>query len=253
MSWEVIGTKDVYTVDNHHDVIMAWHRQFLKAGPIALISFDYHTDLRKAFSLRASQASLIESGQNQFIQNRLSRVDITCSSSIASAITELRHDEHIDFAIQTGIVKAAFVSLGCGSPGMPHKDVHVYSFDPCIPTCRRSPHNEACLMKRAGMVIESEILSPRVVDMEKKIGCGLHAGNMVLDVDLDIFNRRKAIAPNDISVFHHLIQSAMLVTIAREPNCVANLKLVKDKKLNANYLEKALKKIIANSLLNGSN
>lgn len=46
------------------------------------------------------------------------------------------------------------------------------------------------------------------------------AGQYVLDVDLDYFHTRKAIAPDDPLIFLWLVRNAVAVTIATEPGCI---------------------------------
>jgi hypothetical protein len=43
----------------------------------------------------------------------------------------------------------------------------------------------------------------------------------ILDIDLDAFNTRRAIAPADTEVFYDLARRAIGITIAREPVCVS--------------------------------
>jgi hypothetical protein len=61
----------------------------------------------------------------------------------------------------------------------------------------------------------------------------------ILDIDLDYFNTRKSIAPDDPSIFHDLIRKALAITIVRESACVNQLQ-IQGEGLTSHFLEEAV-------------
>jgi len=69
----------------------------------------------------------------------------------------------------------------------------------------------------------------------------------ILDVDLDYFNTKKAIAPKDAAVFQGLIRGASIITIALESSCVASLQLPNEG-LTSTFLKDELIRLIESAL-----
>lgn len=51
------------------------------------------------------------------------------------------------------------------------------------------------------------------------------AGGYILDVDLDYFQTRKSIEPEDARTFYRLIRESGIITVALEPACVESGRL----------------------------
>jgi hypothetical protein len=69
----------------------------------------------------------------------------------------------------------------------------------------------------------------------------------ILDVDLDYFNTKKAIAPSDAAAFHGLIRGASIITIALESSCVESLQLPNEG-LTSTFLKDELIRLIESAL-----
>jgi hypothetical protein len=65
----------------------------------------------------------------------------------------------------------------------------------------------------------------------------------ILDVDLDYFNTKKAIAPNDAAAFHDLIRGASIITIALESSCVEDRQLPNER-LTSAFLKDQLVRLL---------
>lgn len=97
--------KRVYITYSHHHVVREWFRyRGLKPH---VLSFDSHTDFNEAFIRVAGNGGLCNSysrDKHKIFLNKHS----PCKD-IEAAIADLNNDEHIDFAIRSGIIKRAFV------------------------------------------------------------------------------------------------------------------------------------------------
>ncbi len=104
--------KRVYIVLAHHRAIKEWFR-YRELGS-HLLSFDYHTDFHKAFLRSSCTSSSAQIGvrpytienHNLVLKKHIGRMD---EKAIEAAVNDLRNDEHIDFAIRSGMIKRAFV------------------------------------------------------------------------------------------------------------------------------------------------
>lgn len=106
--------KRVYIVQSHHHVIKEWFR-YRECGS-HLLSFDYHTDFHEAFIRASCTSSSSRIGVRSYTytienHNLVLKKHIACrdENAIEAAVNDLRHDEHIDFAIRSGMIKRAFV------------------------------------------------------------------------------------------------------------------------------------------------
>ena len=69
--------------------------------------------------------------------------------------------------------------------------------------------------------------------------------NYVLDIDLDYFTSKKAIAPTNHKIFSKLIQNAEIITVAKESDCV---EMCSEEKVTSEYLLPRLLSLIESSL-----
>ncbi|KAB0773157.1 UPF0489 family protein [Pseudomonas aeruginosa] len=254
-----IKGKDIYVVDDHHKALAAWVlvRRSLN-GPPNLITIDHHTDTYEAFLGHAHWEAYEGrvADQEAFRVGLVARIDWRSDASVAEAIGNLRHDEHIDAATCSGALGDAFciqLSDSGGTPSVeqlafeksmaeswPHppavpkpqrpltyepaaNSIYVLPFD-CFIGCQTRPHNDDCFMRQADEIIESSYLDDQIArgsEISRCIGLStIEAAPYILDIDLDIFHTRQAINPEDPSTFYRLIKNAVAITIATEAGCV---------------------------------
>ncbi|MCP5256298.1 MAG: UPF0489 family protein [Zoogloeaceae bacterium] len=251
--------KDIYVVDDHHKALAAWVlvRRSLDFAP-NLITIDHHTDTHEAF-LGYAHCEAYEGrveGQEEFRVGLVARIDWRNDASIAEAIGNLRHDEHIDAATCSGVLDNAFciqlsdsegtlaveqlafeASMRENWPNPPivPKPRRPMTYDPapnrvyalpfdCFIGCQARPHNDDCLVQQSDEIIEARYLDDQIARGSEISRCfglpGLEAAPYILDIDLDAFHSRRAINPEDPSTFYRLIKNALAITIATETECV---------------------------------
>ena len=108
--------KRVYIVWSHHHAIKELFR-YRECGS-HLLSFDYHTDFHEAFLRSSCASSSAQFGARPYTiekHNLVLEKHIGCGdeNALEAAVNDLRNDEHIDFAIRSGMIKRAFVFLVC--------------------------------------------------------------------------------------------------------------------------------------------
>jgi hypothetical protein len=212
-------------------------------------------------------------------QRRMSRVVENDPASVEDAVRDLHNDEHIDAALHAGILDIAFVvSHDCDEflrsneqivldlKCVPQEDLDPDMIGgpiPEIPAVAPPPFSysipknrvviledkefgnddEARTRRWRDSLIESEFLAERLALIDHiSTSAGiprLFERPFILDIDLDAFNTRRAIAPVDSAVFYNLVRRAVGITIAREPECVTFYQY-KGEELTAEWLEEAL-------------
>jgi hypothetical protein len=236
---KVVGEKKVYIVENHHEVIIPWSEYASNSETVpVLLTFDHHMDTRNAFIRHSHKVAGIDwrKVRNQLIAN----ADINKSSSIKGALDRLCNDEHIDFAIETGIISDAVVfSLLSAGICRDYANSKICYIDPCCTSkCNKSSHNDECQIDVYDKVIEGEELIFKLNLINKFIPDFFIGDRItrkfILDIDLDCFHTKKAINPVDMSVFNYLVNNAEIITIATEGDYVELEK--KDPDINENYL-----------------
>ncbi|MCC6809223.1 MAG: UPF0489 family protein [Deltaproteobacteria bacterium] len=231
MSYRTIGQKRVYTREQHHNVLEAWADARDEAGaPLALISFDYHTDTLPAFADEVSRRYKKQHAElpardvrDALCADEHARIDWSDRTALKDAVMRLSHDEHIDAAVRAGILGPAFVVLGCYEPGSvpPWATVIV---PPC-PLAHTGAHDAECTLAFCNALLEDHVLQPIVARVEAALGAPIDRSDYILDVDLDYFRTARGIAPTAGAVFDRLIRHARLITVAEEPGCVGMLRL----------------------------
>lgn len=269
--------KPVAVFEAHHYALVPWQEWSAQyAGPVRLLSFDYHTDkhrafLRHAFRVAGEDLGNLEVEAEKIRLARLGSLSGCDPASIAAAVVDLKHDEHIDAALKCGILDLAFVVSRddqghiesneqiafdqeweakdglpwwmLNIPRPPHSKNSTYR----IPEDRliilpKETHcqTEADERRWRDGVLESVFLRDRLDRISRICATGgvpdLFDLPFILDIDLDAFNTRRAVSPIDAEVFYELIRRAIGVTIAREPGCVADLQLAGEN-LSADWLE----------------
>jgi hypothetical protein len=213
-----IGRKDIYIVNSHNRVLEAWE----KIPPCNVFTLDYHTDTKKAFSAYAywradsekkagkcpiphvREGELVQEKLQGYRENRL---------SIRTINDNLRHDEHIDFSVRTGIAEKVFVlsrnrNEGSANPRVyQHHSESDYEGEPIV---------EYPLDTEPGLT--DRILSDAVSEA-RSLDDGFF-DRYILDLDCDFFTTCKSLNPDTSEVFGDLVSRAEMITIAKEPECV---------------------------------
>lgn len=243
----IIGDKNIYVVQEHHHILEAWEEISL-TNQCNVITFDCHTDTRKAFTRTAyfdiggtAACSNIDEKKykaqiDDYIQKYMSGT-ISCKY----CIEKLKNDEFIDFAARTNIINLAFVVsyhnggnssvndnvfYGERDSYKNQKIIEFQDYQDYIPDGlsyfeKRSLAFDNCVIKGGEEYIESFIPS--------------FFENYILDIDLDYINTLEVFNKN-ISAFKNLIKDAKFITIAREPFFVRecmNTLLIEDEIQNA--------------------
>lgn len=244
---KVIRGKKIYIVENHHEVIIPWseYASSNESAPV-LLTFDHHMDTRSAFSRYSRKVADLKwkSVRDQLIAN----VDIKDSTMIASSLDKLCNDEHIDFALQTGMISdaAVFSMLNVGIC-RDYANSKIYYIDPCRTS---SSHDDEYQIDVYDKVIEGEELLFKLNQINNFIPNFFVSNKInkkfILDIDLDCFHTKKAINAVDMSVFNYLVNSAEIITVATEGYYVELEK--KDNDINEDYLLRKLLVHIENAL-----
>ncbi|UOB57000.1 UPF0489 family protein [Burkholderia pyrrocinia] len=281
-----IGGKDVYIVEAHHFVLMPWAhiRRGLETAP-TLITLDHHTDTVDAFRGHRYRATKGDSDRsNAMLPELIASIDWKDDKSLLKAVSMLRHDEHIHTAFLAGIISCAFaINLSDQLPSveedafseatsrrfnqllarmapepMPDRPTPPFNYArrddgmftisaDCAIGCDNVPHDDECVVVRAGQVLESLYLDHELATANRMATCmglaSVEAEPYILDIDLDYFHSEKAITPADASTFHRLVRNAIAVTVALEPECVEELRC-DDSKVTAPWLLERLKEHI---------
>lgn len=115
VSEETIGGKPVFVFERHNYALLPWARiASANRGAVRLLTLDYHTDTHPAFLSYACQqfpahhvAAPEEWGP--LASSEVAAIQIGDDESVELAVARLRHDEHIDAAVRSGILDLAFV------------------------------------------------------------------------------------------------------------------------------------------------
>ncbi len=196
------GSKTVYIVEEHHHVLIPWAEQ---PTPPHILTLDHHTDVL------ASNKTF---------------------SSVEEAVKNLRHDEHIDYALRANIIKSSIIFSTVNYAQNYHPDIQIVNFHnyPEYPT----PENREELAAYYGEAIESHHLRQCLAQ------CDLQTP-YILDIDFDYFKTKRSIHPQDAAVFLELVANAQCLTVSRETDWVRLLNQDWEK-IDADYLEAELKK-----------
>lgn len=273
-----IKGKDIYVVNDHHKALAAWTlvRRSLDCSP-NLITIDHHTDTDEAFLGHACLAAYEgRATDEEFRAGLVARIDWLSDESVAEAIDNLQHDEHIDAATCSGVLGDAFcIQLSDSSatlsveqlafeesksesrpdPPIIPKPQRPMTYKPvanriyalpfnCFIGCQAMSHNDDCFRRQANEIIEARYLDDQIARGSEISRClgypNLEAAPYILDIDLDAFHTRLAIKPEDPSTFYRLIKNAVAITIATEAECVEEGWLDDEDQMNADELLREL-------------
>ena len=240
-----IAGKSVVSFESHHYALLPWGEWRRELGrPLRLLTLDAHTDTEDAFHRYACEAGKSEPwgrpiSYEQDRVARIARLSADDASSVEAAIQDLHHDEHIDAAIRSGILDAAFI-LAHGTSGVSEE----FPLDRMVLLDDRKLQSGGDAERQLrDEIIEAVSLQERLGQASKICRAAGESDPLdlpfILDIDLDAFNTRQAIAPQDPSVFYELIRRAYAISIAQEPGCVEACQ-IEGERLAAPWLEKQL-------------
>ena len=230
------GRKQLFVVHSHNQVLEAW-----ESCPGAnVFSLDYHTDTREAFGnyafwradseAKAGRCEDPEARKTELMDQKI-RAYLDGNSTIRDINDNLKHDEHLDFAVRTRMIGCAFVLAKNRNYQSSNPNVYIagnqseymgegiIEYSPsCVPGCSKKIHDEECSRLLADSSIEDTVLSVAMTKAET-----FHPDffeNYILDIDCDYFNTERSLRPGTSAVFGELVRKASMITIALEPECV---------------------------------
>lgn len=210
-----LKNKNVYIVENHHETLRPFtlEREGCKLAP-TLLTLDHHTDTLDAFTHYRET-----SGDMSFFEDDTEK-----------ALTKLRHDEHIDYAVKRNLISQALL--------ITHEDFSI-EHNPAIEIVHEAPSADTSKEAYYSVALESSFLNSQLERAAIKI-----EGEFILDIDLDYFKTRKSVSPDDDTTFCNLIRNASFITISMERDWVRLLNMDFERELNADfYLDKILRYI----------
>lgn len=251
IQWNSVNGKPIAVFEDHHYALIPWRRWHDSFGKIRLITIDHHCDTQEAFQ----SASCNDRGIDRRKQAAFrAAIDPRDEQTIEQAVSNLRNDEHIDAAIRSGILDAAFIvheqnaravrsvedtAFWDKAATLTGVEKILYVRDaprPELPMTYAMPDHRMVAIDPTyylreddqvypwpDLVIESEHLEDRLATFEQilRSACeaSLEENPYVLDVDMDAFRTYRALQPQDPTTFHRLIRGAVGITIARERVC----------------------------------
>lgn len=257
---KMIGGKAIYIVEEHHQALIPWGIERRKAAqPPVLITFDYHADIRPAFLRYAFSASGQDERKAAMLRRKMSFTAAYDNDALlAAAVEKLSNDEHIDYAVQAGIIKNAFVFSFEGNTTWSIQEKQYWEDEsaqgarkrkkappPMPPYTYEEPENMIFIInaggsgiKSANRILESDFLSDKF-DAADPMAAGAGINDLpgypfILDIDLDYFMTKKSIHPDDASFFYMMIKKSQLVAIAKEPDFVMRHRIEND--IDSDYL-----------------
>ena len=218
--------KRVFIVNSHHHVVKEWFSY--KGKGAHLLSFDYHTDFREAFISKSGDPSACYAYSSTLHKSYLTR-HISCRD-LEAAIKDLWNDEHIDFALNSGMIEKAFVfshnsntfrdgrvlSVPNGRESLVR--AHIFSYcEMWHPLAIPQPYDDSTEAKMAKLITTDQVLT-EVIDTFREYG--FNRDNYILDFDCDFIRDKDAMTHGRYQTLQNLINGAKAITIAREPKCV---------------------------------
>ena len=188
----------------HHEVLTfwaAWRRTHAET-PVAVLSLDHHTDVVRAFR---DAAAGIEEGTWRHPE------------AVESAVARLRHDEHFDWAVKSGLVQEVFIASHTRATPPADDRLHVLC-DPRWPEENEFLREPERFRALADSVLESDYLDRQFGDIGRY-------GAFILDIDCDYLLTRRVLSPRDGGYLDALLSRAELVTVSLESDWVRLLKL----------------------------
>ena len=188
----------LFVGEQHHEVLPFWAEIAGNGTLDFILTLDHHTDILPAFS-------------------RLEQKPEINRSEPEKAVELLRHDEHIDWALRAGIMKRSIIISHEIFTEPAHPAMSVICPE-IWPEPQAVLNSEPEAFTAASSVLETNYLQSALDGFEWN-------GRYILDIDLDNFLCRKALEPDDPSLFLELAANAEGISISLEQDWQKILRL----------------------------
>ncbi|WP_217533030.1 UPF0489 family protein [Vibrio metschnikovii] len=246
--------KKVYIFEDHATAYYVWAKLSAAANVKPyLITLDHHTDTLPAFT-RAAYDKFSNDWEKvrAYEIQLLNQINISDEQSIIEATDSLRHDEHIDAAIKSGVISHSFSLQLSDSSGTSSNEVKAYMEIDCIerlysdvkypeePYTYSLPENKMFIVPPYKSITDQDLLNNknsvledfylekqfRIIDsVMLSLGTNRKDKPYILDIDLDYFQTVQSVYPTKPNLFYELVRGAEYITIAKESVCVDMLKV----------------------------
>lgn len=217
-----VSDKDVYIVEEHHHILLPWAEFRRKSGlHFTSLTLDHHTDVLAAG--KGSKAEL--------------NFDFTDEKSLLKDLSKLRHDEHLDWAVKSGVIERAVIIAheNFTVPASPELQVVC---DPEWPPSQEILDSSAKAKEMADNVLDSAFLDKQLKQ------AGITSGtNLLLDIDLDYFLTEASLHPKNPESFFEIVRRSPIITVSLERDWVKILRL-KNENISAESILPELIKLI---------
>jgi hypothetical protein len=202
-----IGGKTLSVSDYHHEVLTHWSMIKREAPERELftLTLDHHTDVVEAF--RGNRRVSSGAWQDE--------------KSVADAVGKLKHDEHIDWAVKSGLICAAAVVAHVDST-KPASDKIVVRRDSRFPDEIIQLNQPDAFRPLADRVLEDDFLEPLLKGFPLE-------RDFILDIDCDNFFSKKSLAPDEHRIFDALVRNCCGISISKESDYVRILQFSGEK------------------------
>lgn len=221
-----IGSKSISVSDCHHEVLTHWSRIKREAPGRELftLTLDHHTDVVEAF--RGAGSVSPDGWQSEEL--------------ISAAVENLKHDEHIDWAVKSGLISGAGVIAHVDST-LPASDKIIVRCDSRFPDEFTQLNFPEKFRPLADRVLEDDFLAPQLEGFPLE-------RDFILDIDCDNFFSRRSLAPENHRIFDSLIRKCCGVSISKESDYVRILQFPGEKltgELIAEHLVEYIQTLLA--------
>ena len=189
-------------VDAHHEVLIPWSlRRMAEGGPAPDVwVLDHHTDVLAAFRDPARAPG---------------RDDWRDPEKVRRAVSELRHDEHFDWALKSGLIRSCTTASHVDATPPSDSRMHIRKADGWMDENHVFADPER-FRPLADSVLESDHL--------RKVFGDVPPPGFLLDIDCDCFHTWRSFHPKDPEFFQELKRKAVQITVSLEPEWVRLLR-----------------------------